>query len=104
MAVTLVGKGPAETSPPTNATHPAPRSLAPDPTTTSWGTRRIPQFFSAYTWASLSRHVSRPIVAVPAARLPNSHECQYWFSPGISWNQLDPPPRRIRVPIRSGQG
>ena len=63
-----------------------------------------PQFFSAYTWASLSRHVSRAIVAVPAARPPNSHGCQDWFSPGISWNQLDPPPRRIRVPIRSGQG
>jgi hypothetical protein len=34
----------------------------------------------------------------------NSHGCQHGFSPGISWNQLDPPPRRIRVPIRSGQG
>jgi len=63
-----------------------------------------PQFFSPYTWASLSRHVSRPIVAVPAARPPNSHGCQDWFSPGISWNQLDPPPRRIRVPIRSAPG
>jgi hypothetical protein len=62
------------------------------------------QFFSVYTWASLSRQVSRPIVAVPAARPPNSHGRQYWFSPGISWNQLDPPPRRIQVPIRSAPG
>jgi hypothetical protein len=41
---------------------------------------------------------------VPAARPPNSHGCQDWFSPGISWNQLDPPPRRIQVPIRSAPG
>jgi hypothetical protein len=52
----------------------------------------------------MSRHVSRPIVAVPAARPLNSHGCQDWFSPGISWNQLDPPPRRIQVAIRSAPG
>jgi len=64
----------------------------PDPTTTSWGTRRIPSS-SRHTpgrrWAAT---FSRPIVAVPAGRPPNSHGCQDWFSPGISWNQLDPPP------------
>src|SRR5664280_3849092 len=49
------------------------------------------------TWASLNRHVSRAIVAVPAVRPPNSHGCQYWFSPGISWNQLDPPGWRIKL-------
>jgi hypothetical protein len=52
----------------------------------------------------MAKYTAMAIVAVPAARPPNSHGCQYWFSPGISWNQLDPPPRRIRVPIRSGQG
>lgn len=61
-------------------------------------------WMSPYTWASLSLHFPRPIVAVPAARAPKGHGRQDWFSPGINWNHLDPPPRRIRVPIRSGQG